>query len=105
MPSTGRNNIYPSLFWWFCFVLPMLYALHRTYYYVLTWINLSLTPAPEDVHPSYGFFFQGNMSLYSPEVMSRTDLNESSPTYGMWIPPEGAPLPPCLQPRPRPRRA
>lgn len=45
----------------------------------------------EDMSPSYGWWLpsKGNLSVFSPEVVNRTDWNVSSPTYGMWTPPPG----------------
>ena len=50
-------------------------------------ISLSDEGAPS----AYGFHVRGNLSFFSEAVINRTDSNASSPTYGMWTPPPGAP--------------
>ena len=47
-------------------------------------------PREEELPPAWGFWLRGNMSLFTPGLMNRTDLNESSGTYLHWTPPPGA---------------
>lgn len=51
--------------------------------------NLIKLPGP-DARPDEldHWYIRGNASIFQPHVMNRTDYNESSPTYGLWIPPE-----------------
>ena len=50
-------------------------------------------PTADDVtkkySDAYGFWVRGNSSFFAPGIMSRTDYNETSPTYLHWTPPPG----------------
>ena len=39
--------------------------------------------------PDDSWHLLGDNAMWQPHIMNRTDLNESSPTYGLWIPPPG----------------
>ena len=54
--------------------------------YIAKWLEAPL----DDYPPSYGFHLFGNNSAFSPHVMARTDMDNTSGTYGLWTPPPGA---------------
>lgn len=59
---------------------------------ILFAIESTMSPAGEVMNAmpaAYGFWLVGNQSMLSQNVMNRTDLNTSSPTYQMWTPPAG----------------
>ena len=66
----------------------------------LVYRPMAYAPAPDltDAPAAYGFHIRGNLSFFSDEVMNHVDTNESSPTYGLWTPPEGASRPCESQP-------
>lgn len=56
---------------------------------IAEWTTPTIEDVKEHAPPAYGFELLGNNSLFAEHVMSRNDTNVTSPTYGLWIPPDG----------------